>query len=124
MRDPERPDLSAFEWDYTQRRERMVTHILRRTSAELERRRQAGTFGLFDGLLAWARPALAAAAALALISLYALTRTNSPATQNANGALSGAFFRSSALPGPLQTWIEAGEPPTTNYIVLTAGGEN
>ena len=121
MRDPERPDLSAFEWDYTQRRERMVTHILGRTATELERRRQAGTFGLFDGLLIWARPALATAAVLALISLYALSHQ---AQAGSAGGLSGAFFRSASLPGPLQAWIEAGEPPTANYIVLTAGGEN
>ncbi len=119
MRDPERPDLSAFEWDFNQRRDPMVKHIMWRAATELERRRQAGTFGLFDGLLAWSRPALATAAALALISLYALSQVEA---RSANG-LSGAFFRSAELPAPLQTWLEAGEPPTANFIVLT-GGEN
>ena len=55
MMDPERPDLSAFEWEDTARWDRMVKHIMWRSSAELERRRLAGDFGLFDGLLAWAR---------------------------------------------------------------------
>jgi len=119
MMDPERPDLSAFEWDDNTRWDRMVKHIMWRSSAELERRRLSGSFGLFDGLLAWARPALATAAALTLISLYALMQSEA----RSGSSLSGAFFRSAALPGPLQTWLEAGEPPTANFIILT-GGEN
>jgi hypothetical protein len=119
MMDPERPDLSAFEWDDAARWERMVKHIMWRSSAELERHRLAGTFGLFDGLLAWARPALATAAALTLISLYALLQSEA----GPGASLSGAFFRSAALPGALETWLEAGEPPTANFIVLP-GGEN
>ena len=119
MMDPERPDLSAFEWDDAARWERMVKHIMWRSSAELERRRLAGSFGLFDGLLAWARPALATAAALTLISLYALSQSN----PGSGASLSGAFFRSAALPGPLEAWLEGGEPPTANFITLP-GGEN
>ena len=94
MMDPERPDLSAFEWENSARWDRMIRHIMGRSSAELERRRLAGNFGLYDGLLAWARPALATAAALALISLYALTQADGGSGNN----LSGAFFRSAALP--------------------------
>ena len=120
MMDPERPDLSAFEWDDSTRWDRMVKHIMWRSTAELERRRLAGSFGLFDGLLAWARPALATAAALTLISLYELTQQGET---NSGSNLPGAFFRSAALPGPLQTWLEAGEPPTENFIFLT-GAEN
>jgi hypothetical protein len=121
MRDPERPDLSAFGWDNDERWNRMVQRIMWRAAPELQRRRSsAGAFGVFDGVLAWARPALATAAALALLSLLALARLE---TNRANETQAVLFFRSNALPAPLQTMLEAGELPANELFAVT-GGEN
>ena len=120
MRDPERPDLSALDWQSSDRWERMIAQIMARSATELQRRRVAGTFGLFDGLLAWARPALATAAALALLSAFALARVGSTDGIETDPA----FFRSASLPGPIEAWLEAGEPPTVLDLFVLTSGEN
>ena len=124
MSDPERNDLSSLDLQ-ADRVERMVSTILERAAFELKRRQRAGVLTLpgmsvLDGLLGWARPALATAAALAVISLAALSRLDRvvPAGDDA------AFFQSAALPAPVQVWLEEGQPPSVVDLFAVADGEN
>ena len=124
MHEPERNDLTSLDLS-PDRVERMVVHIMERTAFELRRRQQAAVRALphmsvLDGLIGWARPALATAAALALISLAALSRLERhvPSTDDP------AFFQSAALPAPVQEWLEEGQPPSVVDMFAVADGEN
>ena len=117
MREPDRSDLSALDPQRdAQHWERMVRQIMARSAVELHRRQQAVRFGLFDGLLAWARPALATAAALALLSLLSLTRGQTPAMST--------FIRSPAMPVEVSVWLEEGQPPSMLDLIVLRNGEN
>ena len=79
MREPERLDLSALDPRRDHERwEQMVHQIMWRSTGELQRRQGSAVFGLFDGLVAWSRPALTAAAALAALSLVAVSQFRTP----------------------------------------------
>ena len=117
MREPERFDLSALDPSRdSDRWELMVRQIMWRSTAELQRRQSSAVFGLFDGLVAWARPALATAAALTLISLVTMSRldTNSAVTQT-------AYFRSPNLPPAMTLMLEEGEAPSVLDLLVIAG---
>ena len=119
MREPERFDLSALDPSGdSERWERMVGQIMWRSSSELQRRQSSAAFGLFDGLVAWARPALATAAALTLISLVTMSRLD-----QSNPLLLSAYVRSPDLPAPMTLMIEEGEAPSV-LDLLVINGEN
>jgi hypothetical protein len=67
--------------------------------------------------LAWARPALATAAALALISLFMLSRLGTP-TQPAT------FIRAANMPEAMSVWLEEGRPPSMLDLIVLTNGEN
>jgi hypothetical protein len=117
MREPERLDLSALDPTRDQERwERMVGQIMWRSKAELQRRQGAPAFGLFDGLVAWSRPALATAAALTLLSLAALARQGSTSTM-----LQTAYFESSGMPEEMSMMLEEGEALSTLDLMVLSG---
>lgn len=123
MHEPERNDLTSLDLQ-SERVERMVSNILERTAFELRRRQRTvrvlSGMSVLDGLLGWARPALATAAALALISLAALSRLERPAPVTGDTA----FFQSAALPAPVQVWLEEGQPPSVVDMFAVTDGEN
>src|SRR5262245_3237753 len=120
MREPDRPDLSSLDPRREPHRwERMVRHIMLNSAAELLRRRAAGKFGLFDGLLAWTRPALATAAALVLVSVAVLSQFKTPEAI----ASPVTFFQSPGMPQPVSVWLEEGQPPL-DLILISTSGEN
>jgi hypothetical protein len=94
----------------------MVRQIMARSMSELQRRQGSGVFGLFDGLLVWARPALATAAALALLSLIALSQLDA-----AGGTPQATFIRSASIPAPMSVWLEEGQPPNTFDLIVLDG---
>lgn len=119
MREPEAPDLRPLDprnqlehWD------RMVATIMARCAIELRRRQIAPSIGVFDGLLAWSRPALATAAALAALSLAALAQQDK-APLEANPT----FIWSAALPAPVEAWLQEGQPPSM-LDMFVLDGEN
>jgi hypothetical protein len=119
MREPDRPDLSPLDLrPDSPRWERVVRQIMLSSAAELLRRRAAGKFGLFDGLLAWARPALATAAALVLLSVGVLSQFKTPKAMT-NPV---TFFESPGMPQPVSVWLEEGQPPLD--LILISTGEN
>ena len=116
MREPERPDLSSLDPRRDAPRwEGMVRNIMARSLIELQRRQAAGVFGVFDGLLVWARPALATAAALALLSLIALSQLQAGSTPQAT------FIRSASIPAPMSVWLEEGQPPNMLDLIVLDG---
>ena len=117
----ERQDLSLLDLP-TDRVERMVSNIMERSQLELRRRQHAAAaaprFGLFDGLLAFSRPALATAAMLALVSLVALQQVESDESTDQT------FIWSANLPAPVEVWLEEGQPPTMLDMIVLGGEEN
>ena len=119
MREPEAPDLGPLDPRIqTERWDRMVSNIMARCAVELRRRQNAPVLGVLDGLLAWSRPALAAAAALAALSLVALARQD-----NAANETNPTFIWSAALPAPVEAWLQEGQPPTM-LDMFVLDGEN
>ena len=119
MREPERFDLSALDPSRdSDRWELMVRQIMWRSTPELQRRQNSAAFGLFDGLVAWSRPALTAAAALAVISLVALSQFQTPPVVTQT-----TYFQSPDLPAQVAVMLEEGE--TLSMLdLLVMSGEN
>jgi hypothetical protein len=118
MREPEAPDLRPLDpRSQSERWDRMVSTIMARCATELRRRQTAPSIGVFDGLLAWSRPALATAAALAALSLAALAQQD-----NVPGE-SPVFIWSAVLPAPVEAWLQEGQPPTM-LDMFVLDGEN
>ncbi len=119
MREPERLDLDALDPRRdTDRWEQMVRQIMWRSTAELQRRQGSAVFGLFDGLVAWSRPALTAAAALATLSLVALSQFRAPAV-----VTQATYFQSPGLPAPMAVMLEEGHA-LSMLDLLVMSGEN
>src|SRR5262245_40283030 len=91
-------------WNDAERWERMVQNILLRSAAELRRRQQS--VDLFENVVSWARPALVAACGLVGLSRLVITEVDRRAVD-----ASPALFRTYALPGALENWLESSEPP-------------
>lgn len=117
MSDSDRVDLRALDPRLeSERWERMVRGIMRGASNELLRRRERAYAPTpMDGLVALLRPALVAAAILAIISLAALQRSNGDPTHP------GSFVDSSLLPEAVTIWLEDGDPPTATDLYVTNG---
>jgi hypothetical protein len=119
MREPERLDLSALDPRRDPERwEQMVRQIMWRSSAELQRRQGSAVFGLFDGLVAWSRPALAAAAALAALSLVTLSQFRPPTV-----VTQATYFQSPGLPAQVAVMLEEGQA-LSMLDLLVMSGEN
>lgn len=114
----ERVDLSAL--DPTRDRigyERLVRRILEAAAPELARRR--ATANPLVQLAAWARPALAAAAVIALVALGTLAVTTRYETvQDPAGSIADAL----GVPAPAADWLTEGRAPTTGDLVLAVEG--
>lgn len=114
MMEPERTDLSALDpradrLGY----ERWVRRIMEAAAPELARRAAATTpLALLAG---WARPTLAAAAAIAVLAIAALA-----ATERAGAAEDEALTVADALGLPAEPaqWLDEGRAPTEYDLVL------
>jgi hypothetical protein len=121
MREPEAPDLGPLDpGSEADRWDRMVSIIMARCAPELRRRQNVPNLGVFDGLLAWSRPALATAAALALLSLLALTQLENRTAR----AQSVAYMKSPNMPEPMTIMLEEGEAPSMLDMLVLSEREN
>jgi hypothetical protein len=112
--EPERVDLSAL--DPTRDRigyERLVHRILEAAAPELARRRAAAN--PLVQLAAWARPALAAAAVIAVLAAGAIAMAERyDGAQDPAGTIADAL----GVPAPASDWLAEGRAPTTGDLVL------
>lgn len=102
------PSRDAAGW------ERMVRGIMARAQPELARR--AAGAGVLTLLGRWMRPALAAAAVLALASGAALTSANSEAA--AAPATPAGVVQALEVPEPVANWLEEERRPETYDVIL------
>lgn len=100
------------------RRERLVQRVLRAALPELERRATRG--GPILVLADWARPALAAAALVALASALALglVRPGSNATTPPDAGLAAALN----VPTPVDAWLVADRAPDLGDVLTAVEG--
>lgn len=118
----ERIDLSSLDLGGDpERMERMVGNVMWRARAELARRKNARLVTPVEMVAAWFRPAIAAAAAIAAISLTAIATTR-PADDVVQV---GAYMSGNEVPASLTGWYEEGSDPTASELLVAAnGGDN
>jgi hypothetical protein len=109
----EEMDLSALELGDAQR-ELLVAAILARADAELARRRSDEVSPMLV-LSGWARPALAAAAVLAVLCASVLVRSGARPAPVVADAL--------AVPAPADAWLVHERGPTLGDLLVTMESE-
>ncbi|MGQ0562864.1 MAG: hypothetical protein ACT443_13440 [Gemmatimonadota bacterium] len=98
----------------------MVGSIMWRARGELSRRAPSQDVSVVEAVAGWFRPAVAAAAAIATISL-ALLASNGGSNQAE--AQTGAYMPSSAVPAAMTSWYEENRLPTAAELLVAATGE-
>jgi hypothetical protein len=93
--------------------ERLVRSIVARAEPELARR--AARAGVLTLLGRWMRPALAAAAVLAVASAAALTSANSEASAMPTP---GGLVQALDVPEPVSRWLDEDRSPDTYDVIL------
>ena len=109
----ERLNLGALELDERER-ERLVTAILSRAQPELTRR--SADISPMLVLSEWARPALAAAAVLAIVCMSVLARG---VHIEPGAGLTDAL----AVPAPVDEWLISGRAPTVADLLVALDSE-
>jgi hypothetical protein len=115
--DEPRIDLAALELDSAER-ELLVAAIMTRADAELTRRSVLDISPLLV-LSTWARPALAAAAAVALVCapvLFGAMRAN---VRDAGPGLADAL----SVPAPVNAWLVGERAPTVGDLLVAMESE-
>jgi hypothetical protein len=113
----ERLDLTSLEPDEAQR-ERLVAAIMLRAGSELSRR-AAVDVSPIAALSDWMRPALAAAAVIALICASVLTQRELAHIEPGAG-----YVDALAVPAPLNEWLISGRSPTVADLMIAMDGED
>jgi len=117
----ERFDFSALDLQSDPDRfERMVGNITWRARIELARRAAMGHVTPVDVLAAWSRPAMAAAAVIAVVSMTLLATIGRPQVETE--IATGAYMSGTEVPAALTSWYEEGNSPTATEV-LVAGNE-
>lgn len=115
--DEERIDLTALELDGAER-ELLVAAILSRADAELKRRSVLDISPMLV-LSSWARPALAAAALVALVCasvLFGVLRTD-------RGDVGPGLTDALAVPAPVNAWLAGERAPTVGDLLVAMESE-
>lgn len=95
--------------------ERLVGGIMWRARGELARRSRA--LSPVEAVAAWFKPAVAAAAAIAVISVAALTRGQQ---SDADPVQVGAYMSGTEVPAAATGWYEEGGSPTAAELLVAA----
>lgn len=116
----ERLDLSALDpMNDPERRERLIRSITRRALPELSRR--AAENSPIALLASWARPMLAAAAALVIVStvILALTRERTRPHAPDDGIVEALH-----IPTPAADWLTEDRGPTVGDLIFALEGDS
>ncbi|CAN5740878.1 hypothetical protein BH23GEM9_BH23GEM9_34710 [soil metagenome] len=108
----ERIDLTALNLDEG-RRELLVAAIMANAAPELARRAAAVDVSPLLFLTRWSRPALAAAAVLAMICVSVLSMERDQPVGPAYGIADAL-----AVPEPADAWLVGGRAPTVGDVLL------
>jgi hypothetical protein len=95
--------------------DRMVGNIMWRARAELARRAAARELGAVELVASWYRPALAAAAAIAAVSLTLLATVRPVAPVPTT-----VFVSASDVPAAMSVWYEEERSPTAAELLVVA----
>lgn len=118
MRD-ERLDLSALDPQEDARFERMVQNITTRARFELARRAAARRQSVVELVAGWARPALAAAASIAIVSATLLSMF-----EPSQAEASATAYMSPTVPATASAWYEEDRDPTAVDLLVAVEGDN
>ena len=98
--------------------ERMVREIMLRSRAELARR-AASRVTPFDVVAAWSRPALAAAAVIAVVSVTLLATFE----RRDQEIFTGAYMSGAEVPAAMSSWYEEDRLPTAAELMVVTNQE-
>ena len=117
MSDDERFDFSMLDLDNDPERfEKLVGTITWRARIELARRAARREVSPVEAVAVWYRPAIAAAAAIAVVSLTLLSTVG----KANNEVATGAYMSSAEVPAALSSWYEEGTSPTAADLIVVA----
>ncbi|HEX6559730.1 MAG TPA: hypothetical protein VF021_09720 [Longimicrobiales bacterium] len=112
----ERFDLSALDLSKDPERfENLVGRIAWRARGELARR-ASRRISPVEMVAAWYRPAIAAAAMIAAVSLTLLATVG----RNRNDVQTGAYMSAAEVPAAMSGWFEEGSSPTAAELLVVA----
>lgn len=113
----ERFDFSRLDLgNDPERFEKLVGTITWRARAELARRGARREVSAVEAVAVWYRPAMAAAAAIAAVSLTLLSTVG----RSNNETTTGAYMSSAEVPAALSSWYEDGTSPTADDLIVVA----
>ena len=116
----DRFDLSALDVSRDPERiDRMVGNIMWRARTELARRASAHPVSAVEVVAGWFRPALAAAAAIAAVSLTLLATAGRSRAE----VQSTAFISSAEVPAAMTVWYEEDRLPTAAELLVATSQE-
>ena len=116
----ERIDFSALDPRQDARFERMTANITERARFELARRAASRRTSLVELVGGWARPALLAAASIAVVSLSLLA-----SVEPGESELVGAYMPAGEVPATAAAWYEENREPTADELLFASmAGEN
>lgn len=117
----DRFDFSTFDLEGNpEKLERMVGNVMWRARGELARRARAQTITVTEAVAAWFRPAMAAAAAIAAISLTLLATAGGPDAETATGA----YMSSAEVPAAMTAWYEEDRSPDAADLLVAIQGDD
>ena len=111
----ERIDFSALDPQQDARFERMTANITERARAELARRAALRRTTIVELVGGWARPALLAAASIAVVSLSLLA-----SIEPAESELVGAYMPAGEVPAAATSWYEENREPTADELLFAS----
>lgn len=115
-------DLSPLDPTVDRERyEQLVRRIVDRALPELDRRAAAATASVVAVLAGWARPAIAAAAVIAILAT-ATVDVLGPLDHGSGAAEGVTIVDVLELPAPLAGWLAEGGPPSISAVIAAAEG--
>lgn len=119
-RDREQVDFGMIDLERDpQKFERLVGSVMWRARGELKRRRTAQTLTVTEAVAAWFRPAIAAAAAIAGISLTMLARAGGSEVE----AQTSAYLSNAGVPTEMTAWYDEDRSPTASDLMVATSGD-
>lgn len=113
----ERFDLSPLDLAKDPERfDRMVERITWRARSELARRARTHAISPVEIVAAWYRPAIAAAAMIAAVSLTLLATVGHARKE----VPTGAYMSAAEVPAAMASWYEEGSSPTAAELLVVA----
>lgn len=119
-RDRETIDFGIFDLERDpEKYERLVGNVMWRARGELGRRARTQNMTIAEAVVAWLRPALVAAAAVAGISLTMLATAGGSESDTE----AAVYLSNAGVPSTMTAWYEEDRSPTASDLMVATSGD-